>query len=317
MSRDFDPKNALQKASMNIMGLEGPFNELLLNHDQQVAFIREAHFAKQALEKNEYLLKVATWNPQSLKNAILNVALTGISLNPAQKLAYILPRDGHVVCDISYMGLNYIGTTEGMIKYTKPEIVYKNDRFDYKGPTIIPTHECDPFSKERGPKVGVYLVTETCNGSILVDTMTYEECLKIRNRTQIWQKSKSGPWKNDENEMIKKTIVKRQAKLWPRPDKNFSRVHEAIQVLNEHEGIDFSEERKKEVEQLEMESAKEKSIVKESILGLFGGLTQGMSINEKGSFFIKHTGLKSVKQLDSLKLDQLKELDKKLVELGG
>jgi recombination protein RecT len=33
------------------------------------------------------------------------VAAIGITLNPASKLAYLVPRDGMVCLDISYMGL--------------------------------------------------------------------------------------------------------------------------------------------------------------------------------------------------------------------
>ncbi|MDO1851433.1 hypothetical protein Q2367_25255, partial [Escherichia coli] len=40
--------------------------------------------------------------------------------------------------------------------------------------------------------------------------------------------------------MMKKTVIKRASKLWPKSE----RLDTAVQVLNEHEGIDFSNDKK-------------------------------------------------------------------------
>jgi hypothetical protein len=59
----------------------------------------------------------------------------------------------------------------------------------------------------------------------------------IRDRSDAWAKNKSGPWATDEGEMVKKTVIKRAAKTWPRSD----RVDAAVHHLNENadEGITF------------------------------------------------------------------------------
>jgi recombination protein RecT len=36
--------------------------------------------------------------------------------------------------------------------------------------------------------------------------------------------------------MLKKTVIKRASKLWPKSE----RIQQAVEVINEHEGIDFS-----------------------------------------------------------------------------
>ena len=76
--------------------------------DQSVTWAKESQFAMQIFQKNDFLTKTAIGNPVSAQNAIINVAAIGITLNPASKLAYLVPRDGMVCLDISYMGLLHL-----------------------------------------------------------------------------------------------------------------------------------------------------------------------------------------------------------------
>ena len=64
--------------------------------EQTVTWAKESQFAIQYFQKNDYLAKTALANPTSAQNAIINVAAIGITLNPASKLAYLVPRDGMV-----------------------------------------------------------------------------------------------------------------------------------------------------------------------------------------------------------------------------
>ena len=69
--------------------------------DESVTWEKEKQFAIQAFQGNKFLTDTATKNPASLQNAIINVASIGISLNPANKHAYLVPRDGRICLDIS------------------------------------------------------------------------------------------------------------------------------------------------------------------------------------------------------------------------
>lgn len=128
---------------------EARFLEMDAANGKLLDFTQECLFARQQILKNDFTLKVASQNGNSLQAAILNVAAIGISLNPASQHAYLVPRDGAICLDISYRGLVKLATDSGAIKWAKVELVYENDTFSWNGPAEAPTHNADPFS-ERG-----------------------------------------------------------------------------------------------------------------------------------------------------------------------
>jgi recombination protein RecT len=223
-----------------IKSLEPSFVGLTSHGDAPTAFKQECHYAVQAMQANEYLASTAVSNIDSLRNAILNVASTGLSLNPASRQAYLVPRNKKVCLDISYIGLVHLATEFGGLKSVSSMIVYEKDEFIYNGVAKEPTHKFKPF-EDRGKPIGVYCVAVTRDDVFLTEMMSIADCHAIRNRTELWKSKQSGPWKTDESEMMKKTVVKRASKLWPKASSN-SKLNEAISVVNEHEGIDFSSE---------------------------------------------------------------------------
>lgn len=206
--------------------------------DAGASFEREAEFAIQALCSNDFAMSVARQNPQSVRDAVTNVAAIGISLNPAKKQAYLVPRDGRICLDISYMGLIDLATDTGSIRWAQAALVREQDTFEIVGIDQQPRHTFNPFNTDRGPVVGGYAVAKTSDGDYLTTTMTAEELFSIRDRSQAWKKKKAGPWATDEGEMMKKTIIKRAHKYWPKSD----RLDRAIHHLNNNtgEGIDFA-----------------------------------------------------------------------------
>lgn len=196
--------------------------------DQSVKWAKESQFAIQLFQKNDFLAKTAIGNPTSAQNAIINVAAIGITLNPASKLAYLVPRDGGVCLDISYMGLLHLAQAAGCILWGQCKLVYSNDTYESNGLDTAPTHKYNAFG-DRGVVVGGYCTVKTPGGDYLTEEMSLAEI----KATEATSKAKNGPWKNFWEEMARKTIVKRASKYWPRAD----RLDTAIHVLNEDEGI--------------------------------------------------------------------------------
>lgn len=211
---------------------------------QIVDWKRESMFALQAIEKSDYMTKIANENPASLRNAIINVAAIGITLNPAAQYAALVPRDGSVCLDIMYRGLLKIATDAGSIRWAQAELVYAADKFSYHGPTRAPDHAADPFSKQRGGVVGVYCVAKTVDGDLLCEVMSIDEVNAIRDRSSAWKawvsKKKSCPWVTDPGEMAKKTVIKRARKTWPesRDVGQAQRLHHATELANAADGFE-------------------------------------------------------------------------------
>lgn len=205
--------------------------------DSTIEFDREASFAVQIITNNDYLCKVALNNPDSVRNAVVNVSAIGISLNPASKLAYLVPRKHAVCLDISYMGLMYIAQECGAIAWGQAVLVRQNDIFELQGIDKPPLHKFNPFSKDRGDLIGVYVVVKADNCDFLTHPMLIDDVFAIRDRSEAWKAfrkdtSKPCPWFTDEGEMVKKTCVKQAAKYWPRR----KRLDTAIHHLNTEGG---------------------------------------------------------------------------------
>lgn len=202
--------------------------------DRSLNFEREAQFAIQAISASQYAIGIAKSNRQSVVDAVTNVAAIGISLNPAKKQAYLVPRDKKICLDISYMGLMDLAMITGSIRWAQAELVHANDVFELNGFDKPPTHTYKPFSKavDRGEVIGVYVVVKTADGDYLTETMSIDDVNAIRDRSSAWkawkEKQKSCPWVTDPGEMAKKTCVKRAYKYWPKTE----RLEQAIHYLN-------------------------------------------------------------------------------------
>jgi len=216
-------------------------------------FEAEIDFARQALVKNQYLMDVARQNQDSLTDAVSNVAAIGISLNPANKHAYLVPRTVNkrpTVClDISYMGMIKLATDTGIVAYMKAEMVHENDDFTYLGFDSRPELKvANPFNKEsRGAVIGVIAWAKLNNGDYINELMNIDELHQIRDDSEAYKVAvKKGGWLLDNcvwvkyyGEMIKKTVIKRLYKTLPQSDGSQT-MSNAIELLNQHEGIDFN-----------------------------------------------------------------------------
>lgn len=217
----------IQEVHNIILSQEGVFNSVN-SAPNDIAFYREVEFATQLLQANDFLLKTAMSNRDSLVNAIKNVAAIGISLNPSQKLAYLVPRDRQVKLDISYHGLIWLAVEAGAIQWAQAKIVYSADDYQNTGIDSEPMHKYNPFDKNRGEILGAYVVAKTAGGDFLTHEMSIDEVFAIRARSPSFKGGKSSPWKTDEAAMIKKTVVRQASTYWPK----VARLRTAEEYLN-------------------------------------------------------------------------------------
>lgn len=216
-------------------------------------FQKEVSFAVQILRGNPYMQK-CTGN--SVLKAVLNVAQTGLSLNPVLKYAYLVPRsvkrDGKYVLeaclDPSYIGLAKLLTDTGSVTSLSTQIVYEGDVIEINLGSDEKVTKHTPYilaGNDKGAIKAVYSLAQLPDGTKHIEFMSYEDILDIRDRSESYKSFKAGKsrsciWDSDESEMCRKTVIKRHTKYLPKSEK-FEKVGKAIDVDNNLNGFSASD----------------------------------------------------------------------------
>ena len=203
---------------------------------------RECKFAVQLMLNTPYLITCATNNPQQFVAALENVVLTGMTLNPTLKLAYLVPYKGKVELSPSYMGKVSFAINTGLVKDIYAMLVYKGDKFAFrKGVGGTLEHEPNVWGEHKKEDIlGGYYFAELSNGTYKYDVMTIQHIEDIRRRSPASGSGKSSPWDTDYEEMAKKTIINWGYKALPKLAMS-EKAKEAITILNRVEDDQFHE----------------------------------------------------------------------------
>lgn len=148
---------------------------------------------------------------------LANVVSTGLTLSPAMKYCYVIPRKVDDVMtatlDISYMGLIKILTDTGSVSKVEARVVYENDVFENEY-GLNPKFRHVPALSNRGPLVAAYAIGHVRGAEPQIEVLTSDDIKEIRSvagaRGTIWQK-----W---ESEMWRKSAVKRLWKYLPKTE---------------------------------------------------------------------------------------------------
>lgn len=207
---------------------------------------QEISFALQLINKSSQLQKCTK---QSLQVAVLNISNIGLSLNPAAKEAYLIPRwNGtsklmEASLEPGYVGLVKLLTDAGSVKSMTCQLVNDNDVFeiDLANNNQPVKHNPELSKSKRGNIKGVYALATLVDGTRQVEYMSFEDVNEIRERSETYkaymeQKIKSCTWVSDYGEMARKTVIKRIYKYLPRTER-MQRIDEAIKQDNSDYGI--------------------------------------------------------------------------------
>jgi len=214
----------------------------------QAAIARELSFANQLISGSDYL---AGCSKQSLAAAVVNVANIGLTLNPAAKEAYLVPRKNtaknvtEANLQPSYIGLCKLITQAGMVSNIIAQIVHENDQFtldlaDNQRPVI---HIPKLRAVDRGAVVGAYAMATLANGLKQVEWMDIDGLYEVREMSESWKseaRRKYSPWANHEGEMMRKTVVRRLYKYLPRGNGN-TLADRAIELDGQEYGATFNQ----------------------------------------------------------------------------
>lgn len=196
----------------------------------------ELGFAMQIFQNSDALQRC---EPQSILNAVVNVARTSVTLNPVMRLAYLVPRKNKCVLDFSYMGLVAMLRDNNCIKSISAHIVYEDEEFDYDvaynkishKPRFAKTEE---EHKSRG-RIGCYSRATLPNGEVVFEFMPMWEIEKVK-RLSEGSGSKFSAWQTWEEEMIKKVVIKRHFKMLISGNPSEA-LATALQIENENNAL--------------------------------------------------------------------------------
>ena len=220
-------------------------------------FNREINFAVQCLMNSDFLLDCAKKFPDHFVEAIKNVALTDLTLNPELRLAYLVPYKGKVKFQSSYIGKTEILTRAGVVRQIEANLVYESDVFKaYKGTRSEIIHEPNYFAANRGKIMGGYYVAVLPNGEKKFDIMPETRIKEIMNRSEAVKAGKGSPWDTDFEEMAKKTIINWAFKSLPKTgiSESMLKVIEIDSQLDNEEFEDWKKSQQAKIDRFEEET---------------------------------------------------------------
>ena len=173
----------------------------------------ELGFAMQIFQNNPTLQRC---DPQSILNAVVNVARTSITLNPVMKLAYLIPRKNKCVLEFSYMGLVAMLRDNGCIKSISAHIVYEDENFEFDLANNkirhLPKYAQSENEHNLRKIIGCYSRATLPNNEIVYEFMPMWEIDKVK-RSSEGSENKYSAWQTWKDEMIKKSVIKRHFKM--------------------------------------------------------------------------------------------------------
>lgn len=226
--------NALIEQKFNSLAQESEDLFLTVFKNKET-LLQEKEFARMQIKNNPAIMNCPK---DSVIDAIVNVALTGTTLDPSMQFAFLIPRRNkktqRTECnlDISYRGLAGIAVDSGSVLDIDATVVHKRDIFDYEMGLNEKLKHKPCLEADPGPMTHVYAKAILLNGVKKFIVLNRAEVEYIRSRSQA---PNSDMWANFFDEGCRKTAVKKLYKLLPKT----KQTSQAIMVVNAQEGIEF------------------------------------------------------------------------------
>ena len=231
--------DALKKAFEKVITLVG---------EQQAS--RELGFAINIIAKNKSL---QTCSIESVIDAVVSASRIRLSLNPSLRLASLSARENEAVLDITYMGLISVLKKSGGCKYIEATIVYSDEDFEYSPAEgllkHIPFFATSAKEQEKRKIIGCYSRATLPTNDVVFCFMPMWEIEKVRNQSK---KSGEHYWTEWQEEMIKKTVIRRHFKLLVNGSE-LDEVISALEVENTNHAVQPIDKKKSSLFDLDFE----------------------------------------------------------------
>ena len=162
--------------------------------------------------------KLKDCTPESVMDCFLEVAQTGLQIGGALGEAYLIPfndrRNNRTLCTVVYgwKGLIKLCYNGGSLKSITCDVVHERDTFEHERGTSprlrhVPCPDDDP-----GPIIASYAVAHLAEGGVDFEILWPRDVKKIR----AVSRATSGPWYDWEEQMWKKSAMRRLQNRLPK-----------------------------------------------------------------------------------------------------
>lgn len=162
-----------------------------------------------ALSSNKDLAKCSQ---DSFLGAMMQAAQLGLEPNTPTGQAYLIPYAGKCQFQLGYRGLLELVHRSGEISTIGAYVVHAGDTFEFElglEPRLV--HK--PTLTNRGDAIAYYAYYKTRDGGCGFEVMSRED---VESHAKRFSKAyNSGPWKDNFDEMAKKTVLKKVLKYAP------------------------------------------------------------------------------------------------------
>lgn len=163
--------------------------------------------------------KLSKCEPRSVFASIIIASQLGLEPGVMGQ-CYLIPYKDECQLQIGYQGLIELVRRSGKVTRVEAHVVHANDEFDYSvGLTTTLTHKPMLDGDPGEPRLA-YAVAEFQGGGFHVEVMTRSQIERIRDRSQnvinAKKYGKKTPWDTDEEEMWRKTLIRRICKYLPK-----------------------------------------------------------------------------------------------------
>jgi recombination protein RecT len=195
--------------------LEKSKNQIAMALPTHLSADRLIRVAMTSIQRTPQLLEC---DPITLVGAVIQSAQLGLEPDGVLGHAYLVPFRNkkknrmEVQFIPGYKGLIELARRSGQVVAINSHVVYENEKFAIKlGFEESLEHEPLPPSR-RGNKKGVYGVARLKDGSTHFEFLWAEEVESIKSQSKA---SGFGPWQTHEDEMWRKTAIRRLVKYLP------------------------------------------------------------------------------------------------------
>jgi recombination protein RecT len=165
---------------------------------------------KTAILDNPEILRASA---ESICRAVTHAAQLGLSVDPHMAEGYLVPFGSECRYMTGYQGLIALALRSEKVESVFAQVVYVNDKFTFQWGSF-PTIQHEPAQGDRGAATGAWALAFLKGAEKpLMDYMSKPDILRIKGRSKA---ATTGPWKTDEMEMWRKTVVRRLSKYLPK-----------------------------------------------------------------------------------------------------